>query len=120
MENAVSAQLQLFLQSILLGGTAGLVYDLLRALLLHRPRLTPLLDSLYCVLLGMGLLRFALRRGAGELRIFVLLGLLGGAVLYFSGCAPFFRPIWAFWAETLEDLRRLLRIPLDAVEKLVQ
>ena len=44
----ITAQLRTFGLSILLGLSAGVLYDLLRAIRLRRPRLTGVLDLLYC------------------------------------------------------------------------
>ena len=96
MENYISAQLLLFLQSILLGTSLGLLYDLLRVLRLRLPRATGLLDLVYCLLAGGSIFFFTLYRSQGQLRLFVLLGILGGGVLFFAGCSSLLRPIWDF------------------------
>ena len=49
MGPALAQPLQAFVQSVLLGMAAGLLYDLLRAFRLKLPRLTSPLDILYCL-----------------------------------------------------------------------
>ena len=80
MEIQISRQLALFGQSVLLGLTAGLLYDLLRSFRLRLPRSTALWDTLYCLAVGTGLFFFTLRRADGLLRGYVVLGAAGGAV----------------------------------------
>ena len=63
-----------FFQAVLLGLSAGLVYDLLRALRLRLPRLTAPLDILYCLTAGAAAFLFLLRRAQGQLRVYMLLG----------------------------------------------
>ena len=48
----ITAQLRTFGLSILLGLSAGVLYDLLRAIRLRWPRLTGALDLLYCLTVG--------------------------------------------------------------------
>ena len=72
MESQFSHQLLVFGQSILLGFCAGLVYDLLRPFRLRLPRLTGVLDALYCLLTGVAIFLFLLRGAEGELRGFVV------------------------------------------------
>ena len=81
MEIYISQQLQLFGQSILLGAAAGLLYDLLRALRQRCPRVTGLLDAVYCAALCCALFFFTLRCSDGLLRGYVLLGALGGKLI---------------------------------------
>ena len=45
MENHISQQLLVFVQSILLGLAIGSLYDLLRPFRLRLPRVAPLLDG---------------------------------------------------------------------------
>lgn len=101
MENHISQQLLVFVQSILLGLAIGSLYDLLRPFRLRLPRLAPLLDGVYALAVGAGCFRFVLARAEGELRGFVVLGVVGGAVLFFSAFSSLLRPVWEFWADTL-------------------
>ena len=79
----ISQQLMLFLRSVLLGGVLGLLYDLLRP---FRRRggvvWGGILDALYGITAVSGLFLFVMA-GDGELRIFILMGVVGGAVLFF-------------------------------------
>lgn len=107
MSGMVSGQLMLFLRSIALGGALGLVYDLLRALRkLGGGVWGAMLDGLYCLLTACALFFFVLA-GEGELRIFVLLGALGGAVLFFCLLSQLLRPLWDFWLDILLSPLRL-------------
>ena len=119
MEIYISQQLQLFARSILLGAAAGLLYDLLRALRQRFPRLTGVLDAMYCAGLCCALFFFTLHRAKGILRGYVLLGALGGAVLFFSLFSAPLRPIWNFWVETGAFLLYLLTIPVQLTRRFV-
>jgi len=116
MENHVLQQLQLLALSALLGAAGAVFYDMLRSVRLRRRRdrlITHLLDGLYValVLLVMGV--FALRLGGGELRLYMLLGTLLGAVLYFLLPAALLRPLWDFWVDAAAEALRLLWLPVD-------
>ena len=82
MAPALSQPLLLFCQAILLGMAAALLYDLLRAFRLRLPRLTSALDILYCMAAGLAVFLFMLRRAQGQLRLYLLLGAVGGGVLF--------------------------------------
>ena len=112
MENQVSQQLLVFAQSILLGLSIGVLYDLLRPFRLRFPRLTTALDSIYCLAVGFGSLLFVLHRAAGEMRGYFLLGIVGGAVMYFCGFSPLLQPVWKFWADCTVAFGQILSIPL--------
>lgn len=104
MRNYIPEQLAMFLWSVLLGGVLALVYDLFRTVrgeLLRRPgpasaALSGALDALYCLLAAASVF-FLFMAGDGELRIFILLGVLGGAVLFFCLLSQLLRPLWGFW-----------------------
>ena len=111
MRNFVDQQLEVFLQSILLGLSVGVAHDLLRPFRLRLPRFAWALDSGYCLCAAAALFLFCLNRTQGQLRIYVLLGAAGGAALFFSLFSDLLRPIWDFWADTLAFLLHLLQIP---------
>ena len=105
MGNEIPVQLSQFLHSIALGALLALGYDVVRALHPLGGRLwQTLLDSLIsfsavaCVFLF-------IMAGDGELRLFILFGVLGGAVLFFSLLSRPLRPI-------LTALIRLALLPL--------
>lgn len=119
MENYISEQLILFLRSALLGAVCGVVFDLLRAVRLRRGGLiTHLLDVVYVVSVLLALFLFALRQGQGEMRLYMLLAILLGIVLYFLLFAGFLRPVWSFWSEVLTSLLALLWRPVSLLLQL--
>lgn len=120
MAPALSQPLLLFCQAILLGMAAALLYDLLRAFRLRLPRLTSALDILYCMAAGLAVFLFMLRRAQGQLRLYLLLGAVGGGVLFFTAFSPFLRPVWDFWVDTLAFLLHLTAIPLRGAENLCE
>ena len=116
MENYVAQQLSALGASALLGAAAGLVYDLLRALRLRRrgnQLLTHLADTVYVLLIFWGLFHLALTMGAGELRLYMMIGALLGAVLYFWLPSRILRPLWDFWLSAASAFFRLLWRPVD-------
>lgn len=97
MGNIISEQLMLFLRSVLLGGVLGLLYDLLRPFRRLGGRLWGgLLDALYGLTAISGVFFFVMA-GDGELRVFILMGALGGGVLFFCLLSQPMRPLWDFW-----------------------
>ncbi|MBQ8851163.1 MAG: spore cortex biosynthesis protein YabQ [Oscillibacter sp.] len=104
----------LFLQSILLGAGAAVVYDFLRPFRLRFRRCAPFLDGAYPLAVGAAAFAFLLRRAEGELRGFLVVGAIGGAVLYAAGMSELLRPLWDFWAETAVELVRLGLLPVKA------
>ena len=105
MGNQISQQLTTFGQSILLGVAAAVLYDLLRPFRLRLTRFTALLDGAYCLAVGAAAFLFLLRRGEGELRAFIILGAIGGAVVFFctfsqsyGRCGAFGRIPWRNWS----------------------
>lgn len=99
MGNEIPLQLAQFLRSILLGATLALLYDLTRALQALGGRLWEILLDILLSIVAVGSLFLFIMAEEGELRLFILLGAAGGAVLFFSGFSAVFRPIWAFWTD---------------------
>lgn len=90
-----------FAGAILLGLSLGLVYDLMRALRRLGGRLwCGALDVLCCAASAAGVFLYAMA-GDGEVRLFILIGVLGGAVLFFCLLSRVLRPVWDFWVDLL-------------------
>lgn len=118
MGNVISEQLALFLRSILLGGALGLLYDLVRPLRRLGGRVwSGLLDALVSLTAAASLFFFAMA-GGGELRLFILLGTGGGAVLFFCLLSRPLRPLWDFWFRVFSAPLWFFRKFLKKVEQL--
>lgn len=99
MGNYVSEQLAVFLRAIALGVVLGLVYDLLGALRRLGGRLWGgVLDAVFCLLSAVSVFLFVMA-GDGEMRMFIALGVLGGAVLFWCLPGSLLRPVWGFWLD---------------------
>lgn len=116
MGGLFSQQLLTFGQSVLLGISVGILYDLLRPFRLLLPRIAPLLDGLFCAAVGGGSFLFLLRRGSGELRGFLIVGILGGVVLFFCMFSEWLRPVWRFWTDTLMWMVSMLIRPIRRIK----
>lgn len=85
MQVSLQGQTILFLLCIALGGGMGLLYDalrLLRRLLPHPTLWIQLEDALYWLASLWFVFAVLLRQNHGEIRFFIVLGLLGGLGLY--------------------------------------
>ena len=123
MGTVIGEQARTLAASVLLGMALALVYDLLRAVRLRRRKnraLTGALDALFCAALGLSALLFALRLTGGELRLYTIFAAAAGAWLFFGALSPLLRPLWDFWARTLFELLRLLRLPLRKARLLLR
>ena len=102
MEIGVAGQLTTLAQALLLGLLAGTVYDLLRSVRIRCRRrwLTHLTDGLYTAALLLAIFLFSLRRGEGELRLYMLLGMAAGCLFYFLCLSAPVRPLWDFWVDS--------------------
>lgn len=116
MGGLFSQQLLAFGQSVLLGLSVGILYDLLRPFRLLLPRIAPLLDALFCAAAGGGSFLFLLRCGSGELRGFLIVGALGGTVLFFCAFSEWLRPVWKFWTDTLMWMVHMLIRPVRRIK----
>lgn len=116
----LALQAEGFFSSLLLGIVLALLYDLLRALRVHRGAaraLTGVLDALYCLLFSLLVFLFSLRVGGGELRLYMIAAALAGALFYFLLAARLLRPLWDFWAEVVFSLCALAAAPLRALKR---
>lgn len=99
MGNYVSEQLIVFLRAIALGAVLGLVYDLLGALRRLGGRIWGgVLDAAFCLTAAGSVFLFVMA-GDGEMRMFIALGALGGAVLFWCLLGSLLRPVWGFWLD---------------------
>lgn len=83
---------------------------------LPRRLLGGLLDGVYC-LVALASVFFFIMAGDGELRLFILAGILGGGVLFFCLLSPLLLPLWRFW---LGILLVPLRLAGKIIKKFVQ
>ena len=123
MENHISEQLSTLCAALLLGAWGAWLYDVLRAVRLHHRHcraVTHLVDAAYAALWLLILLSFALHRGGGELRLYMLLGTAGGAAAYFLLLSRRLRPLWDFWAETGTVFGAMLVYPLRCLIRLAK
>ncbi len=113
MGNEIPLQLTQFLRSILLGGTLALVYDFARTLrILGGVVWEAILDVLVSIVAVLSVFLFVMAED-GELRLFILFGTVGGAVVYFSLLSGPLRPILAFWVDLFLIPLRLFRTLLE-------
>lgn len=113
MGNEIPLQLAQFLRSILLGGTLALLYDITRALRRLGGRIwETALDALISISSVFALFLLVMAE-EGELRLFILMGTAGGAVLFFVLLSPVFRPVLAFWVN-------LMMLPLHLGHKFLR
>ena len=68
-------------------------------------------DVVFCVGCALQLTAFVLR-GGGETRIFQLLGIASGTLLYAVFFSHFLRPLWALLAESMLQAGRILLLPI--------
>ena len=85
MEISVSAQAALLAGALLLGAAVGLLYDFFRILRVRIPLklLGALLDLVFWLAVTAALFVYAVAAGDGAVRIYLVLGVLGGATVYF-------------------------------------
>ncbi len=114
----ISQQLRQFLCSILLGGVLALLYDLARPLRTLGGRMwSGVLDALLSIAAVSSVFFFVMSED-GELRLFMLLGTLGGAVLFFCLLSRALQPIWNFWFAVFTAPLRFLWKILKKIRKL--
>lgn len=114
----------LFLKSILLGAMLSLYYDIFYALRILFPGKWQVhipLDILYFILSGAVIFHYVLYENMGQIRSFILLGLLLGWVLWHFTLS---RLLVGIFTGILHFIKRLLRNliapPVNAVNKLAK
>lgn len=115
----IAGQTTMFLYALLLGGVIGVVYDIFRVSRVAF-RLSWLLvllqDLLFFFLSALLLWRYFLLQSSGEVRIFAVLGVLLGWVIYFFTLG---RLVMGFAGIILRGIARLARAILTPVRKTI-
>lgn len=99
MGNEIPLQLAQFFRAILLGGSLALLYDFTRVLSTKGNRCHETILDILLSVAAIASLFFLVMAEEGELRLFMLLGTIGGAVLFFSLLSSLIRPLLAFWLD---------------------
>ena len=122
MEIGVAEQVRTLAQALLLGLIFGTAYDLLRSVRIRCRRrwLTHLTDGIYTVGLLLAIFIFSLRRGDGELRLYMLMGMAAGCLFYFLCLRTFVRPLWDFWVDSAVAFLLFLWRPLVQIGQYVK
>jgi len=101
-------QAWLFLSTVLLGAIVGLFYDffrIARRVATHPSWVVQLEDILFWVIVTGGMFYFMLHRNFGEIRPFSVVGLVCGAVLYFSTIS---RMVLTVFVTVIHFLKRVI------------
>jgi len=116
---SMPGQAWLFLTTVCVGGAVGLFYDFFRVLRRcapHKRWAVQLEDILFWLAVTVLVFYYMLHRNYGEIRLFVLLGIGVGALLYFATISPFIVKIAVAIVEYLKRviavIIRILLLPL--------
>ena len=120
MEISVSAQAALLAGALLLGAAVGLLYDFFRILRVRIPLklLGALLDLVFWLAVTAALFVYAVAAGDGAVRIYLVLGVLGGATVYFLLLSRWALKLGYLLADFLGVLWRLATLPVVAAGRL--
>ena len=102
-----------FSGAALLGAVLGLAYDLLRSVRRRWQRLLAVCDVLFCLAVAAGSIGYTLRAAGGELRLYLAVGMVLGAGLYFLAFSALLRPLWDFWIDVAASFLHLCALPLQ-------
>ena len=120
MEISVSTQAALLAGALLLGAAVGLLYDFFRILRVRIPLklLGALLDLVFWLAVTAALFVYAVAAGDGAVRIYLVLGVLGGATVYFLLLSRWALKLGYLLADFLGVLWRLATLPVVAAGRL--
>lgn len=113
MEISIAEQASAFAGAILLGFAIGVLYDLLRLfrVRLPIPFLGPVLDLLFWGAVVAALFLYATGATGGQMRIYVLLSVFGGAVVYFLTLSAWVLGLGHLIADGIALLGRIMKLP---------
>ena len=115
MEYPVSQQMIQLAGSIAFGAALGLHYDLLRLLRRWKHALTIALDLWFGLTSLLACCLFALYVGDGWFHLFMILGTLGGSILYFLTLSPWVLRLLRHCARCIGRLFRILLQPMKKI-----
>lgn len=96
MTFSLAQQTLVFLEAILLGVIGGFIYDICRAIrqIMHfKTKGTIIIDSIFWLILLIILFYFAVTDAVSQMRFYVILGEIGGMLLYFLSFTTFLLPV---------------------------
>ena len=113
MEISIAEQAAAFAGAILLGFAIGVFYDLLRLfrVRLPIPFLGSVLDLLFWGAVVTSLFLYVTGATGGQMRIYVLLSVFGGAVVYFLTLSAWILSFGNLIADAIAFLGRLMKLP---------
>lgn len=116
----VAGQAWSFAAALALGAAVGLLYDLFRVLRVRvrLPLLGGVLDFLFWALVTVSLFVLAVTAGNGEVRIYMVLAVFGGAAGYFLLLSRVFLKLGYALADLVGVLWHILVLPLVAIRLL--
>ena len=117
MEISVAAQAGEIGRCALTGLALGVVYDLLRGLRRLQPRLTGLADLVFDGVFWWAMLWLMLVPGQGRLRLYDLIAVFLGLLLWFLTVGPFFLRLWVRILRTAGRFLSFLFRPLTKILK---
>lgn len=110
--SSIAVQTLVFLQAILFGIAAGLLYDVLRAVRRQTRAgilMTALCDGVFWVMFACAFFLFVVVRANGEGRAFILIGVVLGITLYFAAFTALILPLISI---VVDFVTFALKIPL--------
>lgn len=115
-------QVAAFCGAASVGLVTGVMYDVMRALRrrVRQRAVSELLDLLFWVLATAALFYFVVVLGGGELRIFMVLAALLGAVVYFKFCSALVLELVQQGVDGAIGLVRICLLPLGQMKKIVK
>ncbi|MGL4362859.1 MAG: spore cortex biosynthesis protein YabQ [Cellulosilyticaceae bacterium] len=126
MNEMVNVQTLLFIKAIEIGIIMGMIYDIIRIIrkiVIHPNWLVQAEDALYWIsCIGIGFTALYIHNFA-EIRVFVFIGMILGAILYFATVSIIFMKV-ATWIinlmrKIISELIRILSIPLRFIIRLL-
>ena len=119
MEISVAEQAVTFVEAFMLGGGAGVLYDLMRLVRKHIKisALGHVLDFLFWAVVTAALLAFSATATGGVVQIYVLIAAFGGAIVYFIGLSAWIRALGDI---VVCEIRRLIQLALSPIRLLLK